>query len=91
MRALHVRTPLCAVGLYLSHIRHDSVGLLCRLPELSVVCELGSGWCAGGRGVLLCIFGTGGSAVTESGAVLATDFAADVVDGIYENYFRHNT
>ena len=77
--ALHVRTPLCAVGLHLSDIRHDGVGLLCRLPEPGNACKLGSALCNGGRGVYRGITAVDCIAVAVNGAMPLGDFAGQVV------------
>ena len=74
--------PRSAVGRELFNIHHNRVGLLCRLTELGNACQLCGGRCACGRGVQFGVLGTCACAVTVNGAVLAGDFATDVVDGV---------
>lgn len=81
--------PRGAVGRELFNIHHNGVGLQRRLSELGNASQLSGGWCARGRGVQLGVLGTCACAVTVNGAMLAGDFATDVVDGVYIRYFCH--
>ena len=87
---MNLIAPCGAVWFQLVNIHHNGIGLLGGLAELGYVRKLCCCRVACGCGVNRGITAVCALTVTISGAVLAGDFAADVVDGVEINYFSHN-